>query len=359
MSDSWEFYELHDSLRDGSNPDVKDAGLSPSTLRTLRQTARVFFRDALKREWSEDIVIGTVPETKITADDIFVSEEIEALFSVCQNPRDKAIMGVLLATGQRMSATLSLRVGDVDLSGRTGVIHLNDEAVGLKGAGGPRPLLWATEYVKNWLDVHPSADDESAALFCVLGVKYDNHPDERRYEALSASGVRQQLRRIATRAGVEKPVNPHNFRHTAITRMVRDGVPDQQIKWTVGWKKDSSQFDRYTHLRDDEMLQSVLEHHDLAEPESDIGRPTLETCPSCGAALDGWVNPAACPGCGLSLSHDSLDVAGAAGDGEALSAALAGDISPEGAPVVEAVEELLRENPNAVAARLAELLDSP
>lgn len=304
MASESDFYALHDSLRDGSNPDVKDDGLAESTLRTIRNAARNFFGDALDRDWATNIRVGGPQKTSVSKDDIFVAEEVEALRAAVRNPRDKALMETLLATGQRISALLSLRIRDVDLSGRTGFIYLNDEAIGLKGASGKRPLLWATEYVKNWLDMHPVAQNDDAALFCT--VDGQTHPHrENDAQPLSTWGVNQQLRRIGTRAGIDKPVNPHNFRHSAITRMVREGVPDQQIKWLVGWKPDSTQFERYTHLQDDEMAQALLEHYDLAEPEAAIGRPTFQVCPSCDAPLDAWVNPMACPGCGLSLSHNA------------------------------------------------------
>jgi integrase len=310
MESESDFYALHETLHDGSNPNVKDGGLKYSTLRNIRKSAVNFFRDGVGVDWAEEIEIGGPEPTKVTEDDIYVAAEVEALFDAAQNPRDKALMATLLATGQRISAVLSLRIRDVDLNGSTGFIYLNDEAIGLKGAAGKRPLLWATEYVKNWLDLHPCSDSRDAAVFCVVEGQSHPHRDSPA-DPMSPWGVNQQLRRIGTRAGIDKPVNPHNFRHSAVTRMVRDGVPEQQIKWMVGWKPDSAQFERYTHLTDDEMVAAMLEHYDIAESESDIGRPGLETCISCDAALDAWVNPVACPGCGLSLSHSSTVIANA------------------------------------------------
>lgn len=141
MENVADFYELHDSIRDGTNPDVKDSGLADSTLRNVRKAARRFFRDGIEVDWWEDINIGGAPETNVTEDDIFVSEEVEALFDAARNSRDKALMAALLATGQRISALLSLRIRDVDLDGNTGYIYLNEDALGLKGASGKRPLL--------------------------------------------------------------------------------------------------------------------------------------------------------------------------------------------------------------------------
>lgn len=349
-----DFYELHASLSSGKNPDL-DSALSDNTLRVTRQAARLFFRDGLGHEWGNEINIGSPEPSHITEDDVLRSEEVEALFSAAANSRDKALMGLLLATGQRISATLSLRVRDVDLDGRTGFIYLNDEAIGLKGAAGKRPLLWASEYVTNWLDVHPYQDTPDAALFTHL--KGRNRSDRDGTEALSPWGVNQAFRRIHDRTDLDKKVNPHSFRHSAITRMARDGVPEQHIKWMVGWKKDSSQFERYVHLRDDEQAQGVLEHYDIAEEDNDIGRPTLEECPRCDAALDAWVAPVACPGCGLSLSHRAADVADAAEEVEENATEAAIDsMDPQEIEALRAIREAV-DDPAALAEKLAQLED--
>jgi integrase/uncharacterized Zn finger protein (UPF0148 family) len=330
MSNAAAFYDLHDSLRDGTNPDVKDDGLAESTLRNLRNATKRFFDDGLDRDWAADITVGGPHATKVTEDDIFVADEVEALFDAARNPRDKALMAVLLATGLRLTATLSLELHDVDLSGPTGTVTVRPEVVGNKRFAGERPILWATEYLKNWLDVHPVKDDPHAPVFCHVKDQMaaenrgdESDPDPRRIfdtEPITPWGMQQQLRRIRDRAvdlhGLRegKPVNPHNFRHSAITRMVRDGLSDQRIKWMVGWDEDSTQLKRYSHLTDDEMLAGVLEHYDVETSESTIGKPTLDTCPSCGAALSNWVNPKACPGCGVVLSDTAYEMREAAED---------------------------------------------
>lgn len=208
--------------------------------------------------------------------------------------------------------------------------------------------------MKNWLDVHPERDNDDAALFCIL--KDMDHPErDSDAQPLNPLGVNQQLRRIGERAEIDKPVNPHNFRHSAVTRMVRDGLTDQRIKWMVGWKPDSTQFERYTHLRDDKMIQGVLEHYDLEEPDAAIGKPELETCPSCDAALDSWVNPVACPGCGLSLSNKSEALVDAAEEiRETATEAAIESTDPDEITAAKALREGFGD-PQQIQAKLAEL----
>lgn len=360
MSSVDEFYELHDTLRDGSNPDVKDDGLAESTLRNIRGAARRFFGEATDVEWYEEIQVGAAPESKVTADDIYVADEVTTLFEATRNARDKALMATLLATGLRISAVLSIQRDDVDLEGQTGFVHVTDEAIGMKGFAGERPLLWATEYVKNWMDVHP-VKEPKAALFCPI--KDQKHPERNGPgDPLSPWGVNQQLRRVKSRAvdagafPEHKAVNPHNFRHSAITRMVRDGLSEPRIKWLVGWDEDSGQLARYSHLRDDEHMAGVLEHYDLEPEDAAVGKPSLVECPSCGAILDDWVNPKACPGCGVSLSDTAADLQEAAEDvqEDVTETALTEDLTTEERAGLRILKDLA-DDPSLLAARLAEL----
>jgi integrase len=350
-----DFYALHDSIRHGTNPDVKDDGLADSTLRNIRKASRQFFRDGLGVDWADEIHIGAPEESNVTEDDIYTADEVETLFDAAHNPRDKALMATLIATGQRISALLSLRVGDVNLDGATGFIYLNDEAIGLKGAAGKRLLLWATEYVKNWLDVHPCKRDDDAAMFCTVEGQTHTERDSPA-EPLSPWGVNQQLRRIGGRAGIDKPVNPHNFRHAAVTRMVREGVPEQQVKWTVGWDPDSTQFDRYTHLQDDEHVAAILDHYDIEDDEHAIGAPELDECPSCHAQLSAWVNPKACPGCGCSLTHSAQAVVEATvtveEDVQDTALDPTEDLTPEEQEGLQAILDAV-DDPATLAAKLA------
>jgi uncharacterized Zn finger protein (UPF0148 family) len=79
-------------------------------------------------------------------------------------------------------------------------------------------------------------------------------------------------------------------------------MSEQQIKFMVGWAKDSSQFERYSHVQDREVLNDINAEYNLGESEIDVGA-TFTNCPSCDAGLSEWVNPVACPACGIELSH--------------------------------------------------------
>jgi len=315
MTSETDVNALLETFENGTHPDIKEDGLAESTLRQFKIGARNFFRDGLEREWAEDIKVGASPEGKVSRDDCLTTDESAALRRAATRSRDKAMISTLLATGQRITALLTLRVGDVDLSGRDGTIHLNEDALGLKGASGPRPLIWATADMENWLASHPRREDDDAALFCTLQSGHGGNHDAGTYyeyepgEPLTRMQAFRRLKQVAEDAGIDTDkVTPHNFRHTAITRMLEDGVPEQHIKWLVGWHKDSSQLDRYAHVDDDKMMNGVREHFDRVDPEeSDVGHPDLSECPR--TTCDTAIPPGSqfCPGCSMPLSQKAAD----------------------------------------------------
>lgn len=288
------------SLTRGTNPHVSDDGISESYARNYRQKLRLFY-EYLEREWYDDIKVGAPPKTKVSEEDILSEEEATSLLEAAP-PREEAMLAVLLATGQRISALLSVQLKEVDTEGPNGSIKLNEEAIGRKGASGPRPLLWATPYVRNWIHhSHPKKRDSEAPLFCA---KRDYGDKTEAGDALNPGTAYTALERTADKAGISKSrVHPHIFRHTAITRMVRDGMDEQKIKFMVGWKPDSGQLERYSHVKDEQMVNDIQAFYGDGETTSDKGgKPKMENCPNCHVPLSDFADPVACPGCGMSLT---------------------------------------------------------
>lgn len=115
------------------------------------------------------------------------------------NPRDEAIISVLLYTGLRVGELVALEPGDVTLSERKGVIQVRAEtAKGGKERTVPVPKM-AREALGAYLAKRPETDER--ALF--IG----------RQGALSAEGVAAVVAKYAAWSRLEG-VTPHVLRHT-------------------------------------------------------------------------------------------------------------------------------------------------
>lgn len=67
------------------------------------------------------------------------------------------------------------------------------------------------------------------------------------------------LKRLAQKAGIEKEVHPHLFRHSFITTMLENGVTLSKVKSIVG-HRDIKSTDYYTHLADDSLRKAMYSH---------------------------------------------------------------------------------------------------
>jgi site-specific recombinase XerD len=287
-------------VTEGTLPEAKDGGYSDEYVRSFRQVLKPFFR-FIGKDFSEDISIGQPSKGKITEEDCFTSDETARMFQVADT-RDSAIIALWLATGQRASAMCSIKLGDCTFTENRGRFKLNPEAVGLKGAKGLRPMLWASPYVKRWVNSHPTPEEEEAPLFCCKrnGANYSIG------DPLSYEAMRRTVQRVCDNANIPKEkAQTHRFRHTAIRRMIRDELTEQQICFIVGWDEDSSHLSRYGSLKDETQTGDIEQKYGLKDEEdTDIG-VSFENCPKCEAPFSELVNPSYCPECGLPLRHSA------------------------------------------------------
>lgn len=321
-----------------------DLDMAEGTLRNYRKALRKFYRYR-EEDWAEDIEIGAPPEREIDTDKILTDDEIEALRDAADHPRNKALLELLIDTGLRISAAGTLRVRDVDLNGRAGTVTLNQDAIGRKGASGKRPLTWSKPYVANWLNVHPRSDDPEAPLFHRLTVPNGGWEDDEE-GAIGYYQMQKILKEIAEEAGVDRDkVNPHNFRKTAISRWIREGFSEQEIKHRATWVKDSQQFETYSQVTDEEMNDKILNEYGLVDEDEGTHRPELESCPQCQASLSG--EPRFCPGCGLALSQKSAHLLDEAKDDIFEDAANAED--EDEVEMLSDLRDLVEEHPEILA----------
>lgn len=287
------FNDFIDSLHD-------ERGLSKPTLARYQSAAVAFYRyhDDLEVDPEAIHIYSERSQPRHDELDMFEPDEVEALRDACEKPRDRALLEMLIYTGQRITALRTLRVGDVDLE--KGYFYLNDEADGLKGAlarGRKRPLFGARKFVRDWLQYHPNGDDPDAPLF----VGEPSHWKTKLDEPWSEPGVRQCLKRMAERAGVDKPVNPHNFKHYFVTVMKREyNMDDDTLRMLLGATEDSTILSTtYSHVTDGDYIEKAETTLGYTEANDDGQTLTPETCPDCGEVLESHWNQ--CPVCGSAM----------------------------------------------------------
>jgi integrase len=335
------------AMLSGSHPDVKDDGYAQNTVRNHAGTLRRLFEYHGTIE-KTDIAMPDKEETSVDPTDMFTSEEIDALRDAAPNARDQCILDLLLYTGQRLTAIQTLRIKDV--FPEEGRFRLNPEADGLKGAEGTRPLLGATASVKRWLQHHPASDDPEAALITCLPSSSGGTAGE----PLHGTQIQRRIKKIGEKVDIDKPVNPHNFRHNFVTLAKRDyGLSDSQIKHLIGHRPDSNVMNTtYSHLTDEEVATNVAVEagFEESEDESPLSPPV---CPTCDEPLPD--NARACSMCGDTFTPDAKaaqrDIEDMLYEGRAEAE------DDDVADTIDSLRKEIRENPEMKQAILAELLD--
>ncbi|MFC4552448.1 MULTISPECIES: tyrosine-type recombinase/integrase [Halorussus] len=288
------FNDAIDAMQTGENPNVKEGGLAKTTLGITQSAAKTFFWYFELAHPDEINAYGERSTPKHDEDDLFSREDVQALRAHIKRPRDRALLELLLNTGQRISAIQGLRIKDIDIE--AGLFSLNTERGGLKGAARRsehRPLLGSKPFLADWLDAHPLSDNPDAYLF--VGDPEHHYTDIN--QPLCQSSIRRMLERTAERANVEKPVNPHNFRHYWTTTMKQDyGLNDEEIKYLLGHKREGNGVNFVYNHSTDAKLQTNTERK-VGTRDGPTAKPlTPESCGECGEDLEShWT---CCPVCG-------------------------------------------------------------
>ncbi|MGA3093709.1 MAG: tyrosine-type recombinase/integrase [Terriglobales bacterium] len=137
-------------------------------------------------------------------------EEVARFWSSFRNARDLAIVGLMLMHGLRSAEVLALNREDILLS---------EAQLRVRGKGSKLRFLPLAPETTQLLDHYlrlERPDPCSAALFVVLKGPARGH-------RMSAAGLRSLFRHHRRTTGIQK-ANPHRFRHTFASDMVRAGI---------------------------------------------------------------------------------------------------------------------------------------
>ncbi len=157
--------------------------------------------------------------------EILTPDEIRALAAQCSTTsssgiRHRALIVLLYRTGLRISEALALRPKDLNLEvGAVTVLHGKGDRLRTVGID-----PGAYPHIEAWLERRKTLNPPAGApLFCTLkgGPMY-------------SSTVRETLSRLAGRAGIEKRVHPHGFRHTHAYELMMEGIPIPIIQRQLG-----------------------------------------------------------------------------------------------------------------------------
>jgi integrase/recombinase XerD len=168
--------------------------------------------------------------------------ETQAILDACERLRDRFLFALLHETGMRIGEALGLRHEDLAVAEREVAVVPRDNDNGARTKSRqPRSIPVSAELVRLYADyLHGEYGDlDSDYVFVNLWGQPYGHP-------LSYPAVYDLVRRLRRRTGLN--FDPHWCRHTAATRMLRDGVAIEVVSKLLGHADLTITSSVYGHL---------------------------------------------------------------------------------------------------------------
>jgi integrase len=229
--------------------------------------------------------------------DILTIEEIARLANSTTTVRDRAFVWTLYESGARIGELLGLRYQDVARSDYGGFLLHVDGKTGKRTI----PLLeHAVPALSLWLKEHPARDIPTAPLWC------STMATARLAEPVAYAGMVKVLRLTARRAGIQKRVNPHSFRHARATAYAQNAALSSSVmERFFGWRAGSPMAETYVHISGREVEEAMARAIGSQKAVPTKASPTLPR--GCGRC--NFVNDAAdkfCGQCSAPLTLEDL-----------------------------------------------------
>ena len=238
---------------------LKDTGVTPRTQARSISSIKSFFKYLLY-----DGAIGLNPANSLdapkigrTLPSVLSVEEIEAMINAVdltkqEGQRNKAILETLYSCGLRVSELVNLKLSQINF--RTGYIKI-------EGKGNKERIV----------PLGAKAKDE---IRCYLKKDRDRMKKARGFEdilflnkmgkSLSRVMIFNIIKETALRAGLNKVVSPHTFRHSFASHLVNGGADIRTVQDMLGHESILTT-EIYTHLDNSYLRDTITNFHPRAK----------------------------------------------------------------------------------------------
>ena len=245
---------------------------SPRTILDFKKTLKKFYKWLRGTENAPPEVSWLKSnncDDKERGNKILTEEEIGKLIEIGVTPFEKCFVSMLYETGCRIGEIANIKIGDLEfLDGKV--------IIGVNGKTGYRKIMIKNSipFLEEYLNHHPDRKNKSAPLW------YGSKKYIGSYRYFS-----QVLEELGRKAGIKKPVNPHNFRHSRAT-VLAGILPESVLCEYMGWAQGSKMASVYVHLSGKRTLEIVGEKVYGEKTEKEIIKD-----------IDKKLKPIICPHC--------------------------------------------------------------
>lgn len=234
---------------------LRDLGIQPRSIARILSGVRSFYRFlTLEKEIPTDPTeLLESPQIGQHLPEVLTVEEIDRIeeaidVSLPEGVRDRAIVEMLYSCGLRVSELCSLKMSD---------LYVKEEFMRVHGKGRKERLVpigsRALGELQKWFEVRQGIRiKQGEEDFVFLSTRRGSH--------LSRITLFVYIKDYAQKAGIQKKISPHTFRHSFATHLLEGGANLRAIQAMLGHENISTT-EIYMHVDTSHLRQEILEHH--------------------------------------------------------------------------------------------------
>ena len=214
-----------------------------------------FFGFLLEDELREDnpSALLETPKLGLYLPDTLSLEEIEKLISATEEntdlaKRNRCMIEVLYGCGLRVSELTELQISN---------INFKENYLKIQGKGDKVrfvPLAdYTADFIKNYINNIRSKQKINPKHSDILFLNS-------RGTQISRQMVFLIIKEIVRKAGIQKNISPHTFRHSFATHLLQNGADLRFIQEMLGHSSITTT-EIYTHLNTEELHETILKYH--------------------------------------------------------------------------------------------------
>ena len=214
-----------------------------------------FFSFLLEDELREDnpSALLETPKLGLYLPDTLSLEEIEKLISATEEnsdlaKRNRCMIEVLYGCGLRVSELTELQISN---------INFKENYLKIQGKGDKVrfvPLAdYTADFIKNYINNIRSKQKINPKHSDILFLNS-------RGAQISRQMVFLVIKEIVKKAGIQKNISPHTFRHSFATHLLQNGADLRFIQEMLGHSSITTT-EIYTHLNTEELHETILKYH--------------------------------------------------------------------------------------------------
>jgi len=202
----------------------------------------------------------SVPKNNLNPQDLVSPEEVKTMINLATMERDRAIMAAFWEGGLRIGEMLALKdsMVVVDDTKKDVTFHIPNQP-GCKTGARIIVCLEIYPHIIAWKKCN------SSGLFVPLSEKQ----------------VRNIIRDLYKRAGINKPSNPHMLRHSCITYLASLGATETELSYRFWGIPHSNMVTTYIHMSEQQKSDSYRNLKGMGDKKAAIN-PLASKCVECG-----------------------------------------------------------------------------